>query len=294
MPLGSSGLTSAISLLLSYLFLTDVLRAAHTGAIPCISSSELFMRMPASSYNFEPMYGCLMAGTGPLPADMTTEEDALLLLTAICSDILYAHHAFSSINHLTDKAKDRSAGFRNPYVPLSPEAEALRHKFNLDAALTRWFQHFGWSVSKDCLALYYFCRLVHAVPAIFGFPLLAEYPPASAARTLGSLQRASTGSISDEAMNFAWLIVDNSNTRSESLNTNVSIWLPIVLFYAALTVWYQLQQQESSSRLKTGTYKTLNMFQAELDRLPWSCCTAMCLTLDRLIQRQDDLQSSLP
>lgn len=280
---------SLTSLLLSYLFLVDVVHSAHVGTIPFLSSSELFIRMPSSPYYFKPMYACLISEAGTLPANMKSEEDSLLLLTAICSDILYAHYTFSGITHPSDEAKSQSVKMRNPYVPLSAESEALRHKRNLDAALTRWYLHFGHLTSANILSLFYFCRLVHTLPMMLSLPRLAGYAPAKPNPLLDGFARPDSIIVTDEAINFAWLILDNIDAGSESENTNVSIWLPVVLFYATLTVWYHLQRQTSSSSLRTGTLRTLRMFRAELERLPWPCCTEMCFTLDRLMERQDDV-----
>ena len=95
--------------------------------------------------------------------------------------------------------------------------------------------------------------------------------------------RDSVPDISDNSVNFAWLILDHSDARWDALGPNVSIWLPVVIFYAALAIWYHLQSQQSSSNLRTGTLRTLNMFKDELAQLPWPCCAEMGRTLDRLM-----------
>lgn len=269
---------------MSYLFLTDVVRAAHFGSIPCISSRELYMRMPSSPYNFNSIYSCLLSGTDTLPADLKSNEDSLLLLAAVCSDILCIHHTFSSLAQPAREMLGRPSWALNPYAPLSSGSEALRQLYTLDAALTNWHQHFGQEADKYVLALFYFCKLVLVLPEILCLPQLAEYPPAMVtARFTARVSRESRIHIPDEAMNFAWLILDCSNTRSDDLGANLSVWLPVVLFYAALTVWYQLREQASSSNFKSGTLKTLGMYKEELRHLPWTCCVEMCFTLDALM-----------
>lgn len=280
-----------ISLLTSYLFLADVVHAAHAGTVPCMSSSELFIRMPLSSYYFKPMYACLMSGVGTLPVDIKSEEDALLLLTAICSDILYAHFTFSGIVRPTQDANTQSVKIRNPYVPLSAESEALRHARNFDGALKRWYQHFGHVASANILSLFYFCRLVHGLPVILSLPRLARYAPTKKIALSEDIPGLGTTKAINEGVNFAWLILDKVEAGSGRDDSNFSVWLPVVLFYATLTVWYQLQKQTSSSSLKTGTLRTLRMFRSELERLPWPCCIEMCLTLDRLMERPDEFQA---
>ena len=269
---------------MSYLFLTDVIRAAHCGRVACISTNELFMRMPSSPYNFHQMYRCLLLGARPLPSDLRADEDSLLLLTGVCADILYIQHSFSNVMLPAENSGGQSR--QNPYAPLSPTSEALRHRFVLKAALMRWHQHFGDGASRDVLSMFFFCRLLLALPDILLLPCLAGYPPNSKqTSTLPDWCQETMLEISDEAINFAWLILDNSNAQNDGSGANVSIWLPVVLFFAALTIWYHLHHQRSRSNLKTGTLRTLNVFKDELSHLPWPCCAEMCRTLDKLMSK---------
>lgn len=266
---------------MSYLFLTDVTCAIHCGRVPCISTQELFMRMPSSPHNFSQMYGYLLSGVRNLPSDLREDEDSLLLLTGICADILYLQHSFSNLAPTVDMPGQSDS---NPYSPLSPAAEALRHRFGLDAALTRWYQYFGEISSSDILLMFYFCRLLLHLPDLQKLPSLAGYPSGSR-RTLipQDMSITATSRVSDEALNFCWQILETSNARNNALGSNVAIWVPVVLFFAALTMWSHLEQQNSSTSLKTGSLRTLNMFKDELSHMPWPCCIEMCHTLDRLM-----------
>ena len=269
---------------MSYLFLTDVIRTVHCGGAACISTKELFLRMPSSPYNFHQIYSWLVSGARNLPHDMKAEADSLLLLTGICADIIYIHHSFPNLAMSGERHGQQSSS--NPYAPLSPASEVLRNHFILNAALTRWQEHFGEFASKDILTMFYFCRLVLASPDILKLPQVTAYPPSPIqTSTLPEVAQETTLEISDEAVNFAWLILDNSNARPDISGTNVSIWLPVVLFLAALAIWYRLQQQNRSSNLKTGSMRVLNMFKGELRHLPWPCCAEMCFTLDKLMDQ---------
>lgn len=229
---------------MSYLFLTDVTRAIHGGRVPCISTQELFMRMPSSSHNFNQIYSSLLSGVRALPSDMKADEDSLLLLTGICADILFIQHSFSNLLLAADPSDESRP---NPYAPLSPPAEALRHSFTLNAALVRWYQHFGDIASPNILLMFYFCRLLLALPDVLRLPSLAGYPSSSKpTSTVPDLSTTAISKVSDEALNFSWQILENSHARTEVLGGNTAIWVPIVLFYAALTIWAHLEQQGSS------------------------------------------------
>ena len=281
-PFRKAGTNAIHSLLMSYFFLTDVTHAIHCGRVTCISTEELFMRMPLSPYNFHHMYTCLLSGARPLPSDLRRGEDSLVLLTGICADILYFHQSFSNMRASAEYSAAQPK--RSPFAPLSAPSEALHHHYSLDAALSRWHRHFGESTDRDVLAMFYFCRLLLASPDILRLPYLAKYSPSAGGTSVMSTRSRDTApNISDDSVNFAWLILDHSDSQGDVLGPIVSIWLPVVIFYAALAIWYHLQSQRSSSNPRSGTLRTLNMFKDELARLPWPCCLEMCRTLDRLI-----------
>ena len=181
-PSRKAGTNESHSLLMSYFFLTDVTHALHCGRVGSISTKELFMRMPSSPYNFHHMYNCLLSGAQPMPADLRRDEDSLILLTGICADILYLHQSFSNVQASAESSAAEPKV--SPYAPLSATSEALQHHYSLDAALSRWHQHFKESTGRDLLTMYYFCRLLLASPDVLRLPHLAEYPPSTAGHQL--------------------------------------------------------------------------------------------------------------
>jgi hypothetical protein len=270
---------------MSYLFLIDVVHAAHCGRIPCISAKELFMLMPSSPYNFHQMYSCLTTGFSTLPSDLKADEDILLLLTGICADILYNQHADSNIFPSEQETPSQVGLTKNPYAPLSPNSEALRHWHILDVALTRWHQHCGQIASNQVLSMFYLCRLLLALPDILKVPRFVGYPTdrhQTSPLEVGSCD-STRMDVSNEAIRYAWLILENSCAHTKDASANVSIWLPVALFYAALTVWSRVRNEETSAHIKTGTMRTLKIFKDELKGLPWPCCAQMCHTLDKLV-----------
>jgi hypothetical protein len=238
--------------------------------------------MPSSPYNFHNMYNCLISGARPLPSDLKMDADSLLLLTGICADILFSHYSFSSVSECAEELLAQSS--QNPHAPLSCPAEALRHQYILKAALSRWLQHFEEVVRQDVLAFFYFCKLLLCFPDVLKLPQLVGYPPNtnSASTTTGSTNPGLI-EVSDEAVNCAWRILDNSDALGDASGPNIAIWLPAVLFYAGLTIWCHLRPQGSSLNSRTGTMRTLKMFKDELSHLPWPCCVEMCCTLDGLM-----------
>lgn len=278
-PLADTNSTD--SLLFSYLFLVDVIRAIHCGQVTCISTKELFMRMPSSPYNFHHIYNHLISGLQPLPSDLKADEDGLLLLTGICADILYLQHSFSNMTLGAKKLARQS--LPNPYAPFSPTSKIHHHQYILSAALSRWYQHFAKTVAQDVLTLFFFCKLLLVFPEVLCLPRRAGYPPnATGSSMLPQPSENVPLNVSDEAMRSAWLILDSLTDRRDAPGFNVSIWLPVVVFGAALTIWCQLQPQNSASNSRPGTLRALSMFKDELVQLPWPCCADMCSILDKL------------
>ena len=268
---------------MSYLFLTDVTRAIHRGRVPCISTQELFMRMPSSPHNFNQIYGFLISGIEQLPPDLKADEDSLLLLLGICSDILFIQHSFSGLIPIVDPS-DQSTS--NPYPPLSPSSETLRHHFIFSTALSRWHQHFGLFAGPDVLLMFYFCRMLLAFPDVLKLPKLAGYSSNRRERSVSpSISVAALPRVSDEALDFSWRILENSSIHTVDSGSNVAIWVPVIVFHAGLTVWAHVRQQNSTTKFITGTLRTLKMFKDELDNLVWPCCAEMSETLDHLMRK---------
>ncbi|KAK1042990.1 hypothetical protein LTR74_018474 [Friedmanniomyces endolithicus] len=272
------------SLMMSYFLVVDVVRAIHTRATPCISTRELFMHMPFGHYSFNSIYGCLISGIGTLPTALRGNDNGLLLLVAICSDLLYADLISSNLAH--DIILDR-IGFAsgpNAYVPLAPESEAMHVRHIFKDALTRWHQHFSLTVSADVMSFFYFCRLFLAVPELLYLPSYAGYPGPALSRPGPTVAcHVEEICISDEAYNFAWLILDHTTVGTITEHDNkISIWLPVALFYAAMTVWHRLKYSRTSADFRGGSLSCLKMFTAELRNFPWPCCATMTLIIEKL------------
>ena len=271
-----------------YLLLTDIMHSMHYGVMTHYTTNEIYIKMPASSYHFHDVYSSLLAHASPLPEDMTSQEDGVLIIVALLSDIVLIRTSFSLLTQTSSSSPDARRVVntvrdqRRPAVPLSPPAELPRMLAKVSRALDRWFQRFSETVSREVLSLFFFCRLYLACPEMRLLPRLAGYRPALPAEHGTARAVLDEILISDDAMRCAWLILDNINVKPTATESACLIWLPIVLFYAALVVWRRLKSGFQLDE-SYGTLKILGMFQKELERLPWPCCAEMIKTLENLM-----------
>jgi hypothetical protein len=279
------------SSLMSYLFLVDVVRAIHFGATSNFTTRELFIRMPGSPYSFHTVYRCLTSGPGSLPSDLKSHADSILLLSAILSDAIYVYWSLSASTagmqiggHFEGYFPGSLAIRPNFNTPLSARSELIRLTFTLNAALDRWESHFGEMTDKSTSAFFYFCKLFLACPEIRILPTLTNYLPTRTKVTESPIvEDDGKIVISEEALNFAWRVLDNINLDSNPSTNNLSIWIPVILFYSALVVWQHLRKPTAPG-FQYGTLKALGLFKKELQCLPWQCCEEMVRTLDELMK----------
>jgi hypothetical protein len=286
------------SSIMTYMLLNDVIQAVQLGAPPMHSTSELFIKMPSSHYHFRHIYKSLIRGSPQLPKDLQTREDALLLLVALLSDILYLQRCnlstYSAPAHRNPVVDESGIAdeppLRNPFAPLSLQSELSRLSSEILDALNRWEQHFLLEqVGRDIYALYYFCTLHLLCTNLWELRRLADYvamktTPGNDTINSTTVVHARQLNIPDKALDFAWLVLDNCDVRSEPPERKMAIWLPAILYISALVVWQKVRER-SSTDMKYGTLRTLNMFKHELEQLPWPCCSEMTLTLDNLMRR---------
>ncbi|KIV92373.1 hypothetical protein PV10_03678 [Exophiala mesophila] len=291
------------SSLISYMILVDTLHAAYFGLAPNLSTSELFIRMPWSNHQFRTVYNCLVHGH-ETPSDMRRPEDALLLLTAILNDTIHVNCSFLSLQfpdvtsgqningHIQESINPSpnrhvltsNKKLRNPWAPLTAGSEFCRLRVDLLAALSRWEDHFQDHIGSDILALGYFTRLQLHCPEMWELPYVAGYGR-TAATTRGPTRPATKIEVPDKAMDLSWQVLYHCDKASKSSIGAMAIWLPIVVFLSALVVWQKLRSQRPGD-IRYGTLKVLTMFQNELAKLPWACCSEMIKLLDRLMNQE--------
>jgi hypothetical protein len=269
-------LTRLPSSLMAYMLLVDVVHALHRGLAPNYSIREVGVALPSSRQQFRVVYNSLTHGY-PLLQDLRSQEDSLMLLAALLSDILYMQRCRLS-SHQPDSKLDRLA---NPYVPLSSDSEATRLQAEMTDALARWAKHFQRGAKPNVLALYHFVQLQLACPEIWRLPHLAEYGNDNLHQR--NQNQMHHFDIPERAMDLSWLILDQCGKSSTSEPDRMSIWLPITLFMSALVIWHRLRSQMAIGQ-GHGALKMLTPFRNEIVRLPWPCCVSMSKTLGRLME----------
>lgn len=238
--------------------------------------------MPCSSYNFQDIYRSLFDEThtkASLPDDMMSPDDAFLILLAIISDILCIHRSLYRILSLSESQQNTSVHLPNPFVPLTPAAELTRMTKALSLALNVWSDRFHGLMVPEIMAFYHYCRLHLACPQILELPFLAGYTDPAPNFDHQPIV------ITDEAVRNAWLVLDHSadalSTRTP--DTLCPVWLPVVVFHAALVVWAQQSLSELGQNGISGSVRVLLAFKFELERMSWPCSKSMAATLERLI-----------
>ncbi|KAJ5218216.1 uncharacterized protein N7498_000315 [Penicillium cinerascens] len=278
-PKLGSCLSSPRSLHISYTFMVDVLSAAHFQTLPSLSTTELFLELPSSGYQFQQVYRQLLNSYEPLPSNIHSREDILLLLVALLCDIIYIQR-----NDLAHRMRSKDPPI-NPFTPLSRSRERERQQKLLSGALDCWHRHFGDNADQNILALFFFCKLVLSCPILPLLSCIAGYAvfPGSGLPSQDMVLASGSDqvSVSGDPVNYAWKVLDHVDVSQRSLDSQLPIWLPITLFSSALVVWQNLRAHSSSSR-QYGSLKVLRTFIHELNQLPWGCCQVMSSVLQRL------------
>jgi hypothetical protein len=255
--------------------------------------------MPSGDHGFQTVYNSLFDTESPVPNDVRSSEDGVLLLSAILSDTLFLQRSTGSIivtRPVVGNMASSMSSPTNPFATLTPMRESLQRRNSLKNALDRWLQHFDEENLNNILALYYFCRLCLSCPDLRLLPSMAKYPPGTSVST-GNRKKETVDmnrtevdpngepvlDISEEALQAAWKVLDHVDVSLP--RDKQCLWLPIILFFSALVVWYKAKESATGSTCSGYTsMKTLAAFSRELEKLPWSCCTTMSATLDRLMQ----------
>jgi hypothetical protein len=241
--------------------------------------------MPSSLQEFQDTYdGLLHEQTGDdfqsmLSADMTSQDDAMLLLLAIISDAI---HLRQSLGRLVSTNEGRPV--HNPFVPLTPRSELERMQKLLAKGLDRWQSHFQGLVSADVMAFYHYCRLYISCPDLPALSPLSGYLNHFA--NSGSQSRSNAGNsikISDQSVQQAWQVLDHAVLRTKSDEQLCAVWLPIVVFHASLTIWASISLVGAEGSERYSSKRALLAFKVELEEMPWPCCIQMAAVLDSLM-----------
>ena len=235
--------------------------------------------MPRSNHQFRTIYNSLLHGE-KIPQDVRSREDALLLLTALLSDVVYIQRCLpltSASSHRRPAHVDSK--LRSPFTPLSAASEFSRLTAAMAAGLLRWERLFQCHVGNDILALYYFCKLQLICPDTWKLPQQAGYGEPEL-----NNQRPTTSEpleVPEKAVTLAWLVLDHCHKKSPE--SELSVWLPVVVFLSALVIWQKLRA-ESATDPRYGIMRVLSVFKDEIAGYPWPCSIEMIKTLDGLME----------
>ncbi|KAJ6030976.1 hypothetical protein N7540_001708 [Penicillium herquei] len=202
----------------------------------------------------------------------TNPEDPLLLLSAILSDTIVFQQVFIQ----TGKHGHQYLELHANLTPFTPSREFMRIRNDLSTALDNWHDILGTRVPKDMKALYFFCRLVLVCPDVLRLPRIAGYGPYHSGMT-----GPRDFEILDEALRYSWLILEQVDFKS---STQVdSVWLPVVIFHAALVVGAKLKSVPPEATGEYGTLRSLALFTTELDNMIWPCCESMSAVIEKMM-----------
>jgi hypothetical protein len=227
------------------------------------STQEINIAMIQSPYKLQDLRAILLRGEC-LPSEVQGVEDALLLLLALLTDAIYLQRSLSRWSGHPDPI--------NPFVPLSPRTEHQRMLSVLSVALDKWAQSFA-SIDPDEMVLYHYCRLYFILPEVTGLPGSVGYP-----ETIKTTRP--DVNITETVTKCAWQILDTAAASSSQRATTSPLWLPVVVFHAALVIWTDIANCTS---VYAPSKRVLVPFILELQRMGWPCCAKMASTLETLM-----------
>lgn len=242
--------------------------------------------MPGTGAPLSDAYSGLFSQSGvDFDFQSMTDEDALLLLTALWSDVVHVYRLFSG-NEISEDVEPQGPQSQlnllrhcDPFAPLSPAVERARLQDKFQVALSNWDNVFATTVSDDIVALYQYCKMIASCAEILSLPSLAGYSPVRKPQLSKHGNTASNiPSISNETRDLAILVLAHATAKSGDPATRVQIWLPVVVFHAGLAVWAHTIRGQAGQERKL---RILSSFTRVLDGLPWPCCKEMVNTLQR-------------
>ena len=227
------------------------------------STQEINISMIKSPYKLQTLRTILLRGD-TLPPEVQGREDALLLLLALFTDAMYLQRSLSRWSGNPDPI--------NPFVPLSPHTEHQRMLSILSVASENWAQSFPL-IGSDVMVLYRYCQLYLIFPEITGLPARIGYPETIKA-TRPDVQ------IPETVTKCAWQILDTAAASPSKRAMTSPLWLPVVVFHAALVIWADIANCTS---VYAPSKRVLVPFILELQGMAWPCCGKMASTLETLM-----------
>lgn len=239
------------------------------------------MHLPGKR-SFQDAYCSLKHGRY-MEADVSN-ENALLLLCAILSDTIVSIQVFgNAMRHVSPFHSTWPDQPDHCVTPFSTGREAMKTSSLLALWLDNWLDTFDSQVLCDTKALYFFCRLLLVCPQVLQLPQTVCYggPPGHYEHQIPRPAKMPSMDISDDAMRFSWLLLEQLDYKTRRGLS--SVWLPIIVFYAALVVGAKIRSTPPEAAGQSGILRSLTLFQAELNNMGWPCCERMVSTLGTIM-----------
>ncbi|KAK0301498.1 hypothetical protein LTR82_018295 [Friedmanniomyces endolithicus] len=269
------------SAITSYVFLVVVVHSLAQGKTPMASSEELDIDMPSAPCDFRTAYAALFSTNGSTPAGLSANADAIILMLALLSELLFLQHSYRTASFTLASAGLNEIQINHSYpivlTPASASREYSDHEHRILRALRRWRSFFATTVSNEIMALSTYLELRLSYPHVDELPHVCGYGQPS--RTIFS-EGTLAAKVAERSVRLAWLTLDYVDVQKRERQCIEAVWLPSVLFHSALVLW---KSQIDSECGATGSLKALELFARELDALPWPCCSTMAGCLRNLI-----------
>ncbi|KAK0314654.1 hypothetical protein LTR01_001478 [Friedmanniomyces endolithicus] len=269
------------SALTSYVFMVVVVHALARGETPMASSEELEIDMSNGRNDFKTAYAALFSRTGSNSAGLSDNADAVILILALLSELLFLQHSYRIASSQPASTGSNESNTMHSYpvalTPVSATREYSDHEYSILQALRRWRNLSAATASNETTALSTYLELRISYPFIDELPHSCGYGPScDTVFSAGAL----AAKVDDRSVRLAWLILDHVDVQKRERQCTEAVWLPSILFHSALVVWKSQTDVESGP---PGSLKTLELFAKELDALPWPCCSAMARCLRNLM-----------
>lgn len=202
---------------------------------------------------------------------MGIKNKTLLTILIILDEVI----AWAAISPTVERSRSDSGKDRTTLLSLTMKEECNRCRRKIERALKAWSNAHFTASSPEVRTIYYFCQLHLLVPKLQPLVLEARYKPRISPEAHESesdnpmKQVCSDTSTTNHALHFAWLLLESvAETQDKTC-----VWLPITTFISALCVWKGLKHQ-GNSRIH-GSIRVLEIFNTELEKMPWPCCRSM-------------------
>lgn len=217
-------------------------------------------------------------------------ENTLIELIGILSQIHTVAIVFDPLFRVGSGRSENSTKWKiYDCIPFSGMTELAEMTRKLRKNLEHWQNTYLGTATTHVRILWHFCRMYLAVPSLQVLIELSKYPcrASSVSSSVFNTTPDTTLSIATiashlrhgkEALEHAWKILQLSTGCKSSIAT--SVWMPLVLFTAALTVWANISIEEDSNAF--ASLQMLQLFSAEITKFEFSCSTEMSAVLKRL------------